>query len=124
MNDKISACEISLTPEDNHRLMNLCGRFDEHLRQIEKRLGVEINNRGNQFSNLRAIPSGIGNAHQLLNKLYAHTAKGELSPATVHLFLQSFAQSSKHRPETTFTKRCCNPYTQHAESAYQDPQRP
>ena len=41
--------EISLLPADNGRLSNFCGLLDTHLRQIEKRLQVEIANRGNQF---------------------------------------------------------------------------
>lgn len=104
MNEKISACEISLTPEDNRRLMDLCGRFDEHLRQIEKRLGVEINNRGNQFQIL-GDRKAVHLAHDLLNKLYAETASGEtLCPSTVHLFLQSLTQTETPHMETTFTE--------------------
>ena len=38
--------ELTLEPDDNARLARLCGRFDENLRQIEGRLGVEIRNRG------------------------------------------------------------------------------
>lgn len=41
--------EILLLPADNDRLSNICGELDLHLRQIEKRLHVEIANRGNQF---------------------------------------------------------------------------
>ena len=41
--------DFTLDPEDNARLANLCGPFDEHLRQIELRLGVEINHRGSIF---------------------------------------------------------------------------
>lgn len=103
MSDKVSACEISLIPEDNRRLMDLCGRFDEHLRQIEKRLGVEINNRGYQFQIL-GQRDAVHIAHELLNKLYAHTAENTLSPSTVHLFLQSLKQTSHHHPETLFTE--------------------
>ena len=41
--------DLLLEPADNERLARLCGQLDEHLRQIERRLGVEINNRGHQF---------------------------------------------------------------------------
>ena len=41
--------DFTLDPDDNARLANLCGPFDEHLRQVELRLGVEINHRGNVF---------------------------------------------------------------------------
>ena len=47
--------EVLLEPVDNRVLANLCGQFDEHLRQIERRLGVQISNRGNRF---RVIGSG------------------------------------------------------------------
>ena len=42
--------ELTLEPLENERLANLCGQFDEHLRLIERRLGVEIGNRGNVFT--------------------------------------------------------------------------
>ena len=41
--------DVVLEPADNNRLANLCGQFDEHLRQIERRLDVEIASRGNRF---------------------------------------------------------------------------
>ena len=40
--------EFQLTPLDNRRLANLCGQFDEHLKQVDSRLRVEIQNRGEQ----------------------------------------------------------------------------
>lgn len=92
MGEKISSCEISLTPVDNRRLMNLCGRLDEHLRQIEHRLGVEINNRGNTFQIL-GNKDAVHITHNLLNKLYAQTEKDhELTPAKIHLSIQECRQ--------------------------------
>ena len=41
--------KFSLEPHDNERLANLCGQFDEHMRFVENRLGVEISHRGNEF---------------------------------------------------------------------------
>jgi phosphate starvation-inducible protein PhoH and related proteins len=41
--------DFHLLPDSPERLANLCGPFDEHLREIEMRLGVEIANRGNVF---------------------------------------------------------------------------
>ena len=49
MNAQVHSIDISLQPADNDRLAELCGEFDTHLRQLEQRLGVEINNRGNRF---------------------------------------------------------------------------
>ena len=40
---------LELEPADTLRLANLCGQFDQHLKQIEARLGVEIFCRGNIF---------------------------------------------------------------------------
>ena len=49
LSDHPHAADLVLEPSDNERLANLCGQFDEHLRLVESRLGVEINNRGNVF---------------------------------------------------------------------------
>ncbi len=49
MTNGLNQRDFSLDPEDNARLANLCGPFDEHLRQVELRLGVEIDHRGNLF---------------------------------------------------------------------------
>jgi phosphate starvation-inducible PhoH-like protein len=47
----MSASEsISFEPVDNERLANLCGAFDENLRQIETALEVNIARRGERFS--------------------------------------------------------------------------
>ncbi len=79
--------DLLLEPIDNQRLANLCGQLDEHLRQIERRLGVEINNRGNQF---RVIgnPQAVDTAIAVLEALYQSTGEEPLNPARVHLFLQ------------------------------------
>lgn len=96
LNDKIASSEISFTPVDNRRLMDLCGRFDEHLRQIEKKLGVEIHSRGNNFQIL-GDKKAVDIAQKLLNFLYSQTENHEeLTPAKVHFLLQeSFAQLNK-----------------------------
>ena len=50
--------EITLQPEDNTRLANLCGALDENIKQIEIALEVNINRRGSTFS----ITSASSNA--------------------------------------------------------------
>ncbi len=79
--------DLVLEPADNRRLANLCGQFDEHLRQLERRLGVEISNRGNRF---RVIGEGrsVEAAGRLLEGLYEAAAHEALTPARVHLYLQ------------------------------------
>ncbi len=79
--------DLVLEPADNVRLATLCGYLDEHLRQIEHRLAVEINNRGHQF---RVIgePHAVAIAMAVLDALYQATREETLTPAQVHLFLQ------------------------------------
>jgi phosphate starvation-inducible PhoH-like protein len=79
--------DLVLEPEDNERLRNVCGQLDEHLRQVESRLGIEINNRGNAFR-LLGEPAAIAAGAEVLQGLYDATADEALSPARVHLFLQ------------------------------------
>ena len=79
--------EFSLIPADNHRLANLCGQFNTHLQQIEKRLGVEIANRGNLFR-LNGTTQSILVASKILKKLFAETEKQTITPETVHLSMQ------------------------------------
>ncbi|MBK1648191.1 PhoH family protein [Rhabdochromatium marinum] len=101
--------DFELTPEDNVRLANLCGQFDQHLRLIERRLGIEINNRGGQFrliGQAEILPLG----EQLLRDLYALTDTEVLTPELLHLHLQpssvEAARASAELPEVLIkTKR-------------------
>ena len=79
--------EFVLDPADNQRLANLCGPLDEHLRQIERRLGVEINNRSNTFQVI-GTAQAVELAMHLIRDLYASTNTETLSRERVHLFLQ------------------------------------
>ena len=93
--------DLLLEPADNERLAHLCGQLDEHLRQIERRLGVEINNRGHQF---RVIgePPAVAVAVAVLEALYRTTRDEALTPAQVHLFLQEAGADAlvEAEPET------------------------
>lgn len=79
--------DFRLEPADNVRLANLSGQFDEHLRQLEQRLGVEINNRGNQFRIIGNTQSAQV-AASILKELYAATEHERIRRETVHLMLQ------------------------------------
>ena len=81
------ASEVALEPPDNERLANLCGPLDAHLRQIERRLGVEINNRGGHFRVIGTARSA-DIATRLLTQLYAATRDEALTPEKIHLALQ------------------------------------
>ncbi len=68
-------------------MANLCGQLDQHLRQIEHRLGIEINNRGALF---RLVGDGrsVKMAEQILRSLYRASETEFLTPERVHLHLQ------------------------------------
>ena len=88
LDDSIQTQDLILSPVDNRRLANLCGRFDEHLRQIERRLNIEITNRGTHFQ-LIGKEKPIKIAMKVLKNLYGETGRGiELTPTEVHLVLQ------------------------------------
>lgn len=87
MNTDQTAHHFILEPFEADRFANLSGQFDENLRLIEDRLGVEIRNRGNQFE-LVGDPQKARACEQLLRRLYRETEATELSPDLVHLFLQ------------------------------------
>jgi len=87
MSDNPDTVDLVLTPENNERLASLCGQLDEHLRQIERRLGIEISNRGNLFR-LIGERESVRAGEQLLRDLYLATETESLTPARVHLFLQ------------------------------------
>ena len=78
--------DFTLEPADGERLANLAGPFDEHLRQIELRLGVEIANRGNVFR-ASGDADSIRRAERVLRDLYETTARETLTGAQVNLHL-------------------------------------
>ena len=95
---------MTLTPDDNRRLMNLCGRFDEHLRLIEERLGVEVHNRGNKFQ-IKGETVAAEAAQALLLQLYEETQNGqELNPHKIHLALQETEQTISTPSEKSNTQ--------------------
>mgnify|MGYP002717634751 CR=1 FL=1 len=87
MNANLELHRFTLDPFEAKRFANLCGQFDEHLRLIEQRLGLEIRNRGNQFE-LVGPSKHTQSAENLLRRLYRETKSAELSPELVHLYLQ------------------------------------
>ncbi|MBY5924094.1 MULTISPECIES: PhoH family protein [Halomonas] len=78
---------LNLEPNEPRRLANLCGQRDEHLKLIESRLGVTLRNRGNMFQ-LAGPGPRVKAASNLVEHLYRETASTELTPDSVHLFLQ------------------------------------
>ena len=84
MNNRLT---LELEPADTLRLANLCGQFDEHLKQIESRLGVEIFCRGNLFT-LQGPERTCRAASRLLQGLYRLSATEVLTPEVINLHLQ------------------------------------
>lgn len=79
--------DVVLEPADNSRLANLCGQFDEHLRQIERRLNVNIASRGNRFR-VTGNPGAARAGSDVLKSLFTLTAGERLDPERVHVALQ------------------------------------
>ncbi len=101
MNNPILSVQLTLEPNDSRRLAQLCGPFDEHLRQIESRLGVKIKNRGNRFQ-FDGIDDTINAASLLIESLYLETEQNiELSPEYIHLHLQEAGMTELTRSKTT-----------------------
>ncbi len=85
--------DIVLEPADNSRLANLCGQFDEHLRQIERRLNVEIASRGNRFR-VTGKPGAAQIGSDVIRYLFSMTGKERLDPERVHVCLQESAMNN------------------------------
>jgi len=82
-----TSLDIDFKPADNDRLANLCGPMNEHLRQIEARLGVEITNRNHHFQ-LIGESDNVHMGADILKDLYKSTKDQELTPNHIHLQLQ------------------------------------
>jgi phosphate starvation-inducible PhoH-like protein len=102
------ATDLALEPADNRRLASLCGQFDEHLRQVEARLGVEINRRGHTLRVLGEA-GAVRSAVRVLEALYAASgAPDPLTPAQVHLHLQeagAYAEAGEPSEEAVVQTR-------------------
>ena len=79
--------DIEFEPADNQRLANLCGPMNEHLHQIEMRLGVEINNRNHHFQLIGEV-SDVKMGADILKDLYSSTKDQQITASLVHLQMQ------------------------------------
>ena len=102
----IDTREITLEPVDNARLLSLCGPFDDNLKQLERRLGIEINRRDNHFK-LTGRAICVTAAADILRSLYVDTApmRGQIQdiePEQIHLAIKEarvLEQSAESVPE-------------------------
>ncbi|MCB1826885.1 MAG: PhoH family protein [Coxiellaceae bacterium] len=65
---------------------------------LERHLGVEINNRGNDFE-IIGIPMSVDKATQILQQLYKEAADKEIEKHDVSLLLKSMDQNFEHSEE-------------------------
>ncbi len=86
--------QITLTPEDNLRLANLCGTLDENIKQIENALDVVINRRGTNFT-LMGDTHNTRLAAQLLENFYARAKK----PISLEEIQLGLVEIDKMQPE-------------------------
>lgn len=89
LSSQLKNIEFYLEPSDNVRLSSLCGPFDENLKQIERRLGVEITHRDNWFK-VTGQPVQAKAATDIIKGLYIDTQPvrgevNEIEPDNVHL---------------------------------------
>ncbi|MBV7469659.1 MULTISPECIES: PhoH family protein [Aeromonas] len=93
MSRHISTLNLHLEPADNLRLASLCGPFDDNLKQLERRLGIEISYRDNHFQVL-GKQAQIDAAAVILKHLYVETQPlrggkvNDITPEMVHLTVQ------------------------------------
>ena len=98
MNATYVSQDIVLEPADNSRLANLCGQFDEHLRQIERRLNVEIASRGNRFR-VTGKPGAARAGTNVIRSLFQMTDRERLDPERVHVCLQESVMNADDMEE-------------------------
>lgn len=78
--------EIILEPEDNNKLLNLCGPLNNNLKELELRFDVQINQRGNLFY-FAGNKKNIFIASETLKELYIEAGKKDISIEILRDFL-------------------------------------
>ena len=96
--------EIILEPEDNNRLLNLCGPLNNNLKELELRFDVEINQRGNLFY-FAGNKKNIFIASETLKELYVEAGKKDISIDLLHDFLDqpNVLKNNKRDPSNNGT---------------------
>lgn len=96
--------EIILEPEDNNRLLNLCGPLNNNLKELELRFDVEINQRGNLFY-FSGNKKNIFIASETLKELYVEAGKKDISIDLLHDFLDqpNVLKNNKRGPSNNGT---------------------
>ncbi len=92
MSNKLTTLNLYLEPSDTRRLASLCGPFDDNIKQLERRIGVEISYRNNHFQIVGQARNCL-TANNLLKELYIETqpvrgSTPDLEPNKVHMAIQ------------------------------------
>lgn len=101
-----NSIHVILSPDDHRRMANLCGHLDEHLRQLEDRLEIQLKSRGNHFQ-LTGSAHAVEIGRRVLVALYALTEAETLDPERVHMSLQEHVRpdSEAQADDLTFHTR-------------------
>ena len=94
---KLNSVELFLEPANKDRLASLIGPYDDNIKHIERRMGVEITYQGNKFK-IVGNPANVVAVNEVLKDLYIETQPDpkeknkvkakELLPDHIHLALQ------------------------------------
>ncbi|WMC09711.1 PhoH family protein [Oceanimonas pelagia] len=93
MTANVTHLDLELQPADGQRLASLCGPFDDNIKQLERRLGVEINHQDQHFQIVG--PERLSRvAGDILTRLYVETqsikgqAVPDITPEHIHLAIK------------------------------------
>ena len=96
--------ETMLEPADNQRLNSLCGPYDDNIKQLERRLGIEINHRGNLFA-ITGDAICAKAVTEILQSLYKQTKVKDkivdIEPEQIHLAIKEsgvLEKANEHLP--------------------------
>ncbi|NRA59780.1 MAG: PhoH family protein [Psychrobium sp.] len=108
MAKNIVTIDIYMEPTTQARLANLCGPLDDNLKQIERRMGVEISHRDNLFQ-VVGRPEIAKPVSNMLRDLYIETqpVKGvmtDILPDTVHLALEQCRALQQNPDQNSYGK--------------------
>ena len=88
MTDKnIISSEFLLAPFDNRRFSNLCGNFDENIKQIEEYFKVDILSKGDILK-IRGSDESVVKTRTIINKLYKISASEEINFEAIHVLIR------------------------------------
>ena len=100
----ITTYETMLEPADNQRLNSLCGPYDDNIKQLERRLGIEINHRGNLFA-ITGDAICVKATAEILQSIYKQTKVKDkiidIEPEQIHLIIKEsgvLEKVSEHLP--------------------------